>query len=521
MSFFDRQTIAETLLWRRDLPATTSVPDIGDSLAQTDGNTGDNEEMQAREEDDPTEDGESDTDSSSSDRSDFERDAFDQDLDTLIDYSFISIATTNPTVYEMHRLVQMSTQAWLKLNKAFERWASQFMVNLSDAFPAGKFENWAVCRPLLPHAVLALKIELANRVALLKQSYLLYNAGWFASEQGNYALALTFNRAVLMLDRNLLGEEHVNTLKSMNNLALTYRHQGLFKEAEKLHVEVLEAQRRVLGEEHLDTLGSVHNIAITHRDQGRWKEAEELHAKVLEARRRVLGEEHSDTLESMHNLASTYSDQGRWEEAEELHAKVLEARRRVLGEEHVDILESMHNLASTYSDQGRWREAVKLQVKVLEVRSGVLGAEHPETLMTTSDLAWTLRHLGQHDAALDLMEQAASLSAKVLGDEHPDKINRFRWLDEWAEQDLERGTVQGSGLGSKSNEEDDAVAGATGDDEEAPERPEVDDDTSSEQKRIPKANLLDPSAIAHLQSMDIHRISGFSDPTSQTQRIGE
>jgi len=42
-------------------------------------------------------------------------------------------------------------------------------------------------------------------------------------------------------------------------------------------------------------------LALTYREQGRWKEAEELE---------VLGEEHPDTLTSMANLASTYRDEG-------------------------------------------------------------------------------------------------------------------------------------------------------------------------------------------------------------------
>ncbi|KAK6429383.1 hypothetical protein LTR95_014469 [Oleoguttula sp. CCFEE 5521] len=479
MSFFDRQTIPETLLWRNELPATPSLPEAVDSLARTDSNTEDTQETQAREEKDSTEDEESDTDSSSSDKSNAERDAFQQDLETLIDYSFISIATTDPAVYEMHRLVQMSTQAWLKLNKAFERWASQFVVNLSDAFPLGHFENWAVCRPLLPHAVLALETKLGNRAALVKQSALLYNAGWFVSEQGNYALALAFNRAVLMLDEDLYGEEDENTLSCMSDLALTYR------------------------------------------DQGRWKEAEKLQVKVLEARRRVLGEEHVDTLRSMHNLASTYWDQGRRNEAEELQVKVLEARRRVLGEEHVDTLGSMHNLASTYWDQGRWKEAEELLVKALEAKRRVLGAEHPETLLTTCNLAYTLRDLEQYDAAVDLMELAASLSAKVLGVDHPDTIQRSGRSDEWTKQDLERNAGSGSGLGSESNEEHDAVAGAAEDDDEASEGPAVGDETSSEQSSTSDACALNPSTIALLHSMKIYRISGLPGSPLQTGRREE
>ena len=135
----------------------------------------------------------------------------------------------------------------------------------------------------------------------------------------------------------------------------------------------------MLGEEHLDTLTSIANLALIYNNQGRWREAEELQAKELNICSRVLGEEHPDTLTSITNLASTYRDQGRWKEAEELDMQVIKTRKRVLGEEHPDILTNMANLALTYSKQGQWKEAEKLGMQVLETSSRVLGKEHRDT----------------------------------------------------------------------------------------------------------------------------------------------
>jgi tetratricopeptide (TPR) repeat protein len=80
----------------------------------------------------------------------------------------------------------------------------------------------------------------------------------------------------------------------------------------------MERIERVLGAEHPDTLTSMNNLALTYRNQGRWKEAEELNVQVMEMRKRVLGTEHPDTLTSMNNLASTYQNLGKWKEAEKL-----------------------------------------------------------------------------------------------------------------------------------------------------------------------------------------------------------
>jgi hypothetical protein len=75
-------------------------------------------------------------------------------------------------------------------------------------------------------------------------------------------------------------------------------------------VQVTKTRERVLGEEHPDTLLSMNNLALTYLNQEQWKEAEELQVRVMQTRRRVLGDEHPDTLTSIGNLASTYNHQG-------------------------------------------------------------------------------------------------------------------------------------------------------------------------------------------------------------------
>jgi hypothetical protein len=75
----------------------------------------------------------------------------------------------------------------------------------------------------------------------------------------------------------------------------------------------------VLGAEHPDTLKSINNLAVDLSQQGRYEEAEALDRQALAGRQRVLGAEHPDTLMSLNNLAGDLRRQGRYEEAEALH----------------------------------------------------------------------------------------------------------------------------------------------------------------------------------------------------------
>ena len=222
----------------------------------------------------------------------------------------------------------------------------------------------------------------------------------------------------------LFGCEHMDTLTSMNDLAVTYLARGKLQDASDLLERVLETSRKTIGEEHPNTLTSMNNLAMTYSNQGKLQDAAELGKRVVEARRRTLGDEHPGTLLSMGNLASTYHNQGKLQDAADLKERVLEATRRTLGEEHPDTLTSMNNLAMTYWSQGNQQTAATLEERTLEARKRTLGEEHPDALMSMNNLAWMYEAVGRATEALLLIQQSVDGSQKTLGEAHPSTVDR-------------------------------------------------------------------------------------------------
>jgi len=140
-----------------------------------------------------------------------------------------------------------------------------------------------------------------------------------------------------------LKPEDINPLVG-THIAHIYGEAGHLKETEALEVMAMEKRKQVLGDDHPDTLASMVNLAGTYWEQGRWTDAEALELVVLEKRKLVLGEDHPDTLISMGNLAFTHSSEGRWKEAEALEVVVLEKRRLALGDDHPDTLTPVWNI---------------------------------------------------------------------------------------------------------------------------------------------------------------------------------
>jgi hypothetical protein len=66
-------------------------------------------------------------------------------------------------------------------------------------------------------------------------------------------------------------------------------------EAGELFLQVIESRKKVLGQEHLDTLTSMGNLAATYLKQERWKEAEKLFVPVMETRKKIVGQKHPST----------------------------------------------------------------------------------------------------------------------------------------------------------------------------------------------------------------------------------
>jgi ankyrin repeat protein len=216
-----------------------------------------------------------------------------------------------------------------------------------------------------------------------------------------------------------LGSDHLDTLTSMANLALTYSNQGRWDEAEKLEVDIMNAKKAKLGSDHLGTLASMANLALIYSHQGRWDEAEKLEVDIMNAKKAKLGSNHLGTLTSMANLAFTHSNQGRWDEAEKLQVDIMNASKEKLGSDHPDTLTSTANLAFSYQSMRMWTEAEKLQMEITEARILRVGEEHLDVLVSKNNLARILYLQGKFEEAELLQSHLAKIAGDKFGEKDP------------------------------------------------------------------------------------------------------
>ena len=160
---------------------------------------------------------------------------------------------------------------------------------------------------------------------------------------------------------------------------------------------VYNASKETLGENHPDTLASLNNLANSYSNLGEYNKALELKNAVYNARKEILGEKHPDTLASLNNLANSYSYLGDYNKACKLQNATYNARKEILGENHPDTLTSLNNLAIFYSYLGDYNKACELQNAVYNTRKENLGETHPDTLLVLSNLLVSQIHQDKTD----------------------------------------------------------------------------------------------------------------------------
>ncbi|MFC4066705.1 FxSxx-COOH system tetratricopeptide repeat protein [Actinoplanes subglobosus] len=339
-----------------------------------------------------------------------------------------SMITTDESTLTVHRLVQAVARTPDPedphrrpddIRTGRRRAATQLQAAMPDTWRQPV--DWPRWRVLAPQ-VEALAQHSPPRDDDVTASLLYNRTALFLKDQGALGRAVPLYEQALADRRRALGDDHPQTLVSVNNLAGAYESAGDLGRAVPLYEQALADHRRVLGDDHPQTLTSVNNLAGAYESAGDLGRAVPLYEQALADRRRVLGDDHPQTLNSVNNLAYAYEAAGDLGRAVPLYEQALADRRRVLGDDHPQTLTSVNNLAGAYEAAGDLGRAVPLYEQALAGCRRVLGDDHPQTLTSVNNLAYAYRSAGDLGRAVPLYEQALAGCRRVLGDDHPDTL---------------------------------------------------------------------------------------------------
>lgn len=346
---------------------------------------------------------------------------FMQALAMLQNFSLVNRGAHSET-YEMHRLVQLSTQAWLEVQNTTTFWKHEALHTLVEQFPNGnKIENWRYWEALAPHARTMLQFDSLPTDALLDRAKLLEHLASFDRYRNHNETALIEAKESMEIFERLRGLESSETLSSMTTYAMCLEARGEGQKAQGLLRRSSAAQEQLLGPDHPDTLRSLSRLTWTLYKLRNLDEAEDLQRRIVSIRGHLLGSAHSLVLRDMVNLAVTLISLGKYEEAEEFCRGALLMHEKSLVTDHHNTTQMRHNLAWCLSHRKKYDEATEQYRHVLSLREGLLGAHHRYTLKCRQSLALCLYNQKRYDEAVQHYRLIFASKEKLPGpDDDPE-----------------------------------------------------------------------------------------------------
>lgn len=335
----------------------------------------------------------------------------------LQNFSLVS-KSTNGDNYGMHRLVQLSTQAWLRVQGTTIKWRREALYNLASEFPSGDFETWSTCEALLPHVWVILPIRMDGDSCLLKRAKLLSKLAYFDYKQGRNANGISKSQEGYDTFVKLESKDCLEALSCLALNALCNMNEGNLLVAESLFRNIDFSYQNIYVFDHPKRLNVMGNLAWVLYRLSRYQEAEELYRRVCFSQEQVLGLRDSDTLESMNNLGLVLLAQNNETEAEELLRRTLAIREDLFGPDHMVTIQNQGFLALGLNKLGRHKEAEHFYRLAMVSCEKFLGVDHPLTLSVTQDLAICLDDQHKSQEAEQLARRVLPLIEKAWGTDH-------------------------------------------------------------------------------------------------------
>ncbi len=154
-------------------------------------------------------------------------------IETLRTFSFIR-RNPDTKLLSLHRLVQAVFKDGMD-KKTQRLWAVRAVRAVNAAFPEVTYANWTRCQQCLPHALICAEYIDQYRLYFPEAARLLNQAGEYLQDHAQYAQAEPYLQRALAIKEKVLGPEHPETATTIDKLAILYRAQGKYTQAEPLY----------------------------------------------------------------------------------------------------------------------------------------------------------------------------------------------------------------------------------------------------------------------------------------------
>lgn len=204
-----------------------------------------------------------------------------------------------------------------------------------------------------------------------------------------------------------------------NALGIYHNRRERSEKAYGMYSRAYEAKREVLGEDDLETVRELANVAIATAELGRLDEASEIFDRVADRLQATLGPQHPDTGRSIGNLGGVLSLRGQHAEAAAAYERALNIFEANFGPEHPGVAGYHDSLGAELLGMGRFDEAREHHQRALELLEKAHGSEHPEVAWAWGNLGLAAYRMREYDEALRCFDRLLAIAEPLFGEGHP------------------------------------------------------------------------------------------------------
>jgi tetratricopeptide (TPR) repeat protein len=224
----------------------------------------------------------------------------------------------------------------------------------------------------------------------------------------DYAKAeLTYLQALKEAERFGADDSRVATTES--SLALTYRHQKKFAEAESSSRRALAIIEKMSDADGMDEADANLSLAAAMVGGGHEAQAVPIILKVLDVYQSAVGGFHQKTADALCLLGDAKRLDKNFLEAEQPLRRCADIRQSNSGMSDLEFADALHSLALAYMGSGKYALAEPRFTLAEKIREKNLGITSPLLAQTMEDHAVLLKKLGRDTEAARLSAMAAAI----------------------------------------------------------------------------------------------------------------
>jgi len=338
----------------------------------------------------------------------------------MIELRRYSLITGDGDSFSMHQLVQAVVRSELAEDEQ-HKWSAASLNLLNGAFQFDKNsqKSWAVCAPLLLHALACAGYAEVHGVASEIIAEILNNAGSYQRHFADFNEAKSSFERALAIDEKALGPEHTSVATIANNLGSVLQDLGDLAGAKRCFERALAIDEKAFGPEHTSVARDVNNLGLVLKDQGDLAGAKRCFERALAIDEKAFGPEHTSVATNANNLGSVLQDLGDLAGAKRCFERALAIDEKAFGPEHTSVAIRVNNLGLVLKDQGDLAGAKRCFERALAIDEKAFGPEHTSVATIANNLGLVLQDQGDLAGAKRCYERSIRILQKFLGDDHP------------------------------------------------------------------------------------------------------